>query len=56
MYKAFRGANGWYTAWEDATGTHYQPQFGGRMTERAAKAEARELNARRDEDDDDEEA
>ena len=49
-YKAFRGPNGWYTAQEDESGTHHQPQFGGRMSERAAKAEARELNARQDED------
>ncbi len=51
-YKAFRGPNGWYTAREDASGTHHQPQFGGRMSKHAAKTEARELNARQDEDED----
>ena len=34
--KAFFGPNGWYVATEDASGTHYQPDDGGRYESAAA--------------------
>ena len=48
MWKAFRGANGWYCAWE-VDGEHYQGV--GSMTERAAKRLAAAKNAEGDDDD-----
>jgi hypothetical protein len=36
-WKTFRGPNGWYVAWENAAGFHYQPANGG---EYATKQEA----------------
>jgi hypothetical protein len=44
MWRAFEGANGWYTAWQDADGYHHQPADGGRLTERQARRRARERN------------
>lgn len=40
--KAFRGPNGWYTATEDASGTHYQDADGGRYKTKAAALAAAE--------------
>ena len=34
--KAFRGANGWYTAFENSDGFHYQPSDGGSYSTKAA--------------------
>jgi hypothetical protein len=45
MYKAFEGANGWYVAFERRDGTHKQPSLGPWLSEREARAEARERNA-----------
>lgn len=45
MYRAFYNNGGWYVAWEDESGTHYQPDGGGRLAQREAQLEAREENA-----------
>lgn len=48
MNQAFQGPNGWYVAWVQQDGSHYQPAGGDRLTEGQAKRRARELNERVD--------
>lgn len=45
MFKAFRGPNGWYVAWEGEDGFHHQPFHGGRQSKESAEVEASESAA-----------
>ena len=43
-WKAFQGANGWYVAFENDEGTHYQPSSAS-QTRAEAQREASAINA-----------
>ena len=45
MYKIFSGANGYYVAWENGSGTHYQPQDNGSRIGWDREEAERELKA-----------
>jgi len=45
MYRPFQGPNGWYVAWVDDQGFHWQPQYERPLSERHARRLADEKNA-----------
>jgi hypothetical protein len=46
VWRAFEGPNGWYVACPLPDGSHKQPDHGGRLSRKAAEAEAARKNAR----------